>query len=271
MHGCGNDYIYINGAGAVPEDKKEFARRVSDRRKGIGSDGVIYINPSDEADFEMEMYNADGSEGLMCGNGIRCVGKYIHDKGLSDRKNLSIMTKSGIRALTLHERDGVVDSATVDMCPPILQPSRIPVKAETDVIIDFPHIVGGREYRITCVSMGNPHCVVFGEDIQDMDLEKIGPMFENDPIFPEKINTEFVHVIDRGRIEMRVWERGSGETAACGTGACAAAVASVLNGFTDRRVIVELKGGTLEIEYRADDDRVFMTGEAVTVFEGEIF
>ncbi len=270
MHGCGNDYIYINGAGVVPEDKPLFARTYSDRHTGIGADGVIYINPSDEADFEMEMYNADGSEGKMCGNGIRCVGKYIHDKGLSEKKQLSIMTKSGIRELTLHEEDGIVDSVTVDMGVPILSPEQIPVKISSERVVDHPYTVSGKEYRITCISMGNPHCVVFTEDVWGMDLKEIGPCFENDPIFPEQVNTEFVRVKDRSFVEMRVWERGSGETFACGTGASAVVAAAVLNGKTDRKVRVKLLGGELLIEYRQDDGRIYMTGEAVTVFEGEI-
>ncbi len=270
MHGCGNDYIYINGAGTVPKDKSAFAKRVSDRHTGIGSDGVIYINPSEEADFEMEMYNADGSEGKMCGNGIRCVGKYVSDHGLTRKTELAIATKSGIKTLQLHQINGVTESVTVDMGRPGLAAGKIPVLYEKEQVINAPFAIDGTEYRITCVSMGNPHCVLFMDHISELPLEEIGPRFENADIFPDRVNTEFIQTEGRNLMSMRVWERGSGETFACGTGACAAAVAGVLNGLTDRKVTVKLLGGNLEIEYRESDGRVFLTGEAVTVYEGDI-
>ncbi len=270
MHGCGNDYIYINGAGTVPKDKCAFAKRVSDRHTGIGSDGVIYINPSEEADFEMEMYNADGSEGKMCGNGIRCVGKYVSDHALTKKTELTIATKSGIKTLQLHQVNGVTESVTVDMGKPELTAGNIPVLYEKEQVINAPFAVNGTEYHITCVSMGNPHCVLFMDHISELPLTEIGPRFENADIFPDRVNTEFIQVEGRNLMSMRVWERGSGETFACGTGACAAAVAGVLNGLTDRKVTVKLLGGNLEIEYRESDGTVFLTGEAVTVYEGDI-
>ncbi len=270
MHGCGNDYVYINGAGTVPKDKCAFAKRVSDRHKGIGSDGVIYINPSEEADFEMEMYNADGSEGKMCGNGIRCVGKYVSDHGLTKKTELTIATKSGIKTLQLHQINGVTESVTVDMGKPELTAKNIPVISDKEQVVNTPFTVNGTEYHITCVSMGNPHCVLFTDHISELPLPEIGPRFENADIFPDRVNTEFIQVEGRNLMSMRVWERGSGETFACGTGACAAAVAGVLNGLTDRKVTVKLLGGNLEIEYRESDGTVFLTGEAVTVYEGDI-
>ncbi len=270
MHGCGNDYVYVNGFLEKVGNKAELARRVSDRHKGIGSDGVIFINPSEEAEFEMEMYNADGSEGKMCGNGIRCVGKYVYDHGMTDHTTVKVSTKAGIKTLELSVKDGKVNSVTVDMGSPLLTPADIPVTLPGERIVDHPYPFGGKEYRITCVSMGNPHCIVFTDDVDGLNLPELGPIFETDPIFPDRVNTEFIHVTDPKRMEMRVWERGSGETEACGTGACAAAVAGYLNGLTERKVTVKLLGGELEIEYREDDGRIYMTGEAVTVYEGSI-
>lgn len=302
MQGIGNDYVYVNGATDRPRDPAAAARFVSDRHFGIGSDGLILINPSQKADFEMEMYNADGSRGEMCGNGIRCVGKYVYDHGLTDRTTLRIETLAGIRTLELTVGgDGKVWGARVDMGRPVLEPKKIPVAlpAETrdeaagcrgtvsdggisGAVVSCPHrfgspdfpgnfLTGGEECRITCVSMGNPHCVIFTDrDVDALDLAAIGPVFENADIFPERINTEFVNVKDRGRLRMRVWERGSGETLACGTGACASAVAAVLNGLADRRVTVELAGGELTIEWSEADGHVYMTGPAAEVFEGTI-
>ncbi|MBO6111913.1 MAG: diaminopimelate epimerase [Lachnospiraceae bacterium] len=270
MHGCGNDYVYVDGAKEKVKDKSLLAKQISDRHFGIGSDGVIFINPSDEADFEMEMYNADGSQGEMCGNGIRCVGKYVYDHGMIKSDTVRISTKAGIKTLKLKIEGDKAVEVTVDMGIPVFEPENIPVKLDGDRIISRPVAIGGSEYKITCISMGNPHCIVFVDDVNGIDIEKTGPLFENDPIFPRKVNTEFICVKDRTHIDMRVWERGSGETLACGTGACAAAVACCLNGLTDRRIAVKLLGGILDIEYDEKDDHVYMTGPAVTVFEGDI-
>ncbi len=269
MHGCGNDYIYVDGSKEKTEDKGELAKKISDRHFGIGSDGVIFINPSSDADFEMQMFNADGSEGEMCGNGIRCVGKYVYDKGLIKSDTVSISTKAGIKTLKLKIKDDKVYAVRVDMGRPAFEPEKIPARFEGERIVSKPLEIGGKTYNITCVSMGNPHCVVFTEDVEKLDLVKLGPLFENNPLFPERINTEFIRIRDRSRIDMRVWERGSGETLACGTGACASVAAGVLNDLTDRKVTVKLLGGTLEIEY-AEDGHIYMTGPATTVYEGEI-
>ncbi len=272
MHGIGNDYVYVDGSKFRPADPAAAARQVSDRHCGIGSDGLILINPSGKADFEMEMYNADGSRGRMCGNGIRCVGKYVYDHGLTDRRHLKIETLAGIRTLELFTgADGLVGSVRVDMGQPELRPSEIPALFPGDMVRAHPFSIGGRDWEITCVSMGNPHCVVFlREDVRQFPLEKYGPLFENADVFPDRINTEFINVTDRNHLRMRVWERGSGETMACGTGACAAAVAAILNGYTERAVTVSLLGGDLEIEWSEGDGCVFMTGPAAEVFEGDI-
>ncbi len=270
MEGCGNDYIYIDGTKESVSDKAGLSRRLSDRHFGIGSDGIIFINPSDTADFEMQMFNADGTEAEMCGNGIRCVAKFIYDKGLKRSETLRIQTKAGIKEIRLVIRDGVVTGATVDMGVPILKCSEIPVIAPGDDPVGIEIETGGKKQKVTCVSMGNPHCVVFVEDTAAIDIEKEGPLFENNTAFPKRINTEFVHVKDRGHIDMRVWERGSGETLACGTGACASAVACVLNGLTQRKIAVKLLGGILDIEYAEKDGHVYMTGPANTVFEGDV-
>lgn len=270
MQGLGNDYVYVNCMDQMVEDAAETARRVSDRHFGIGSDGLILICPSDKADFEMRMYNADGSRGEMCGNGIRCVGKYVYDYGLTDKTALSVETLGGIKHLFLEVEDGKVRLVKVDMGPAILEPDKIPVIAEGSQVVDEPLQVDGKTFRMTCVSMGNPHAVVYVDDVQGMDLTKTGPSFENHERFPNRINTEFARVLDRNTVEMRVWERGSGETLACGTGACAVAVASILNGYTEDQVTVRLLGGDLKIEWGREANKVYMTGPAEVVFDGEI-
>lgn len=269
MHGIGNDYVYVDAFAHRVADPAALARRVSPRRTGIGSDGLILICPSDVADARMEMYNADGSRGAMCGNGIRCVGKYVADHGLSTNQPLRIETDSGIKTLSLARRGGQVVEVTVDMGAPILDGPRIPVAAEGRVI-DAPLEVAGASHRVTCVSMGNPHCVVFRDDVDELDLERLGPPFEHHPFFPDRVNTEFIRVDSPSLLRMRVWERGSGETAACGTGACAALVAAVLTGRAERRATLRLNGGDLAIEWRAGDDHVLMTGGAEEVFHGTI-
>jgi len=271
MHGCGNDYVYIDCTKMqIKGNIGDLAVKISDRHFGVGSDGLILIKPSDMADFFMDMYNSDGSRGKMCGNGIRCVGKFVYDKGLTDKKQLKIETLSGIKTLDLIIENGQVALVTVDMGSPDLAVANIPVLSDKETMINEPVIVGEEEYKVTCISMGNPHAVVFVDDTDNFPLEKVGPMFENHKIFPDRVNTEFVQVIDRNHIKMRVWERGSGETLACGTGACASVVASVLNGLTDNEVKVSLLGGDLHIKYDRDKNLVYMTGPAVTVFEGEI-
>lgn len=268
MQGLGNDYVYVNCMEEKVENPSEAAKRVSDRHFGIGSDGLILICPSEKADFEMAMYNADGSRSEMCGNGIRCVAKYVYDYGLTDKTSISVETLGGIKYLDLTVEDGKVSLVRVDMGRPEFRADQIPIIGEAEVI-DEPIVVDGMEYRITGVSMGNPHAVVFLEDLEGLDIEKIGPKFENHERFPKRINTEFVRVIDRGMIEMRVWERGSGETLACGTGACAAAAASILNGLAERRVTVKLRGGSLTVEWDEESGKIYMTGPAEVVFDGE--
>lgn len=270
MHGLGNDYVYVNCFEEKIDNPPAVARFVSDRHFGIGSDGLIMINPSKTADFEMEMYNADGSRGEMCGNGIRCVAKYVYDYGLTDKTQISVETLGGIKYLDLTVEDGKVSLVKVDMGKPELEADRIPIISEREQVIDEPIEVDGKEYHMTGVSMGNPHTVIYVDDVKGLDLEKIGPKFENHERFPKRINTEFVHCIDRQTLEMRVWERGSGETLACGTGACAVAVSSILNNLTDTQVTVKLLGGDLQIEWDREKDRVFMTGPATVVFDGVI-
>ncbi|MBQ7839006.1 MAG: diaminopimelate epimerase [Lachnospiraceae bacterium] len=272
MHGCGNDYVYINGfTQKIEQDKKpEFVRRVSDRHFGIGSDGVIFINPSSEADFEMEMFNADGSRSEMCGNGIRCVAKYVHDKGMTDQSEFSIISGGQIKYMDLTVKNGETVAVKVDMGEPVLVPELVPVVAEGERAVDEPITVCGQQYRMTCVSMGNPHAVVFMEDVANLKIEEVGPHFENHERFPKRTNTEFVEVIDRQHVKMRVWERGTGETLACGTGCCATAVACVLNGLTDRHVTVQVLGGSITIDWDEETNHVFMTGPAEFVFEGEV-
>ena len=272
MQGIGNDYVYVNCFEETVQDPSAVAKFVSDRHFGIGSDGLILIKPSDTADCEMEMYNLDGSQGAMCGNGIRCVAKFVYDKGIVRKKNLSIDTKSGIKYLSLTVKNGKVSTVEVNMGSPVLLANQIPVVSDTEQVIDHPLDVNGKTYRITAVSMGNPHAIVYMDDLENLDINTLGPQFENHLAFPDRINTEFVKVIDRHTLQMRVWERGSGETLACGTGACAVAVASVLNGLVDedRPVTVKLLGGDLQIFWNRQEDLVYMTGPAVTVFEGEI-
>lgn len=270
MHGLGNDYVYVNCFEEKIDNPPAVARFVSDRHFGIGSDGLIMINPSKTADFEMEMYNADGSRGEMCGNGIRCVAKYVYDYGLTDKTQISVETLGGIKYLDLTVEDGKVSLVKVDMGKPELEADLIPIISEREQVIDEPIEVDGKEYHMTGVSMGNPHAVIYVDDVKGLDLEKIGPKFENHERFPKRINTEFVHCIDRQTVEMRVWERGSGETLACGTGACAVAVSSILNNLTDTQVTVKLLGGDLQIEWDREKDRVFMTGPAAVVFDGVI-
>lgn len=275
MQGLGNDYVYVNCFKEKIDNPSEVAKFVSDRHFGIGSDGLIMINPSKVADFEMEMYNADGSRGEMCGNGIRCVAKYVYDYGLTDKTHISVETLGGIKYLDLTVKDGKVALVRVDMGEPELDPEKIPIimkgySDETDRVLNAQIKVDGKEYHMTGVSMGNPHDVVYIDDVQGLDIEKIGPKFENHERFPQRINTEFSRVIDRKTVEMRVWERGSGETLACGTGACAVAVASILNGYTEREVEIRLLGGNLQIEWNEEDNHVYMTGPATVVFDGEI-
>lgn len=271
MHGIGNDYIYVNCFETEIANPEEIAIPLSDRHFGIGSDGIVLVCPSDIADAKMRIFNADGSEAKMCGNGIRCVGKYLYDNGIVPKKNLDIETLSGIKHLELHVSGEKVESVTVDMGKAILDPPLIPVKSSLERVIGQPLTVDGIDYKITCVSMGNPHVVVFLDEIDGLNLEKIGPLFEFNNIFPDRVNTEFVKFIDPHTVQMRVWERGSGETMACGTGACATVVACVLNGKCekDSEVTVKLKGGDLKISYRSDG-RVFMTGGATKVFDGEV-
>lgn len=273
MQGLGNDYVYVNCLRETIKNPAEVSKFVSDRHFGIGSDGLIMICPSKVADFEMQMYNADGSRGEMCGNGIRCVAKYVYDYGLTDKTSISVETLGGIKYLDLTVEDGKVSLVKVDMGSPRLAPSQIPIVPENPEdtrIIDAPLEVEGKTYYMTGVSMGNPHTVVYVDDVKGLDLLKIGPSFENHKRFPERINTEFAHVLDRKTVEMRVWERGSGETLACGTGACAVAVASILNGLTEDRVTVKLLGGDLLIEWDKEADKVYMTGPTKVVFDGEI-
>ncbi|MDD6207216.1 MAG: diaminopimelate epimerase [Clostridiales bacterium] len=271
MHGCGNDYVYVNCLKENVPDPEKVAKLVSDRHFGIGSDGLILIQASDVADFRMSMYNADGSEGKMCGNGVRCIAKYVYDNRMTDKKTITLETKGGIKTLNLTVgEDNLVSQVEVDMGKPILKPEDIPVAIPGDLVISEPIEVNGKSYDITCVSMGNPHAVVFVKDTEAIDIEKLGPCFEHHPVFPDRVNTEFVQIMNEHTIKMRVWERGAGETLACGTGACASVVASFLNGFTEDTVLVHLRGGDLKIHYDHDNEKVMMTGPAATVFSGEI-
>ena len=269
MHGIGNDYVYMDCTKERLENPGEIARLVSDRHKGIGSDGLILIQSSDEADFEMAMYNADGSYGKMCGNGIRCVAKYVYDNGLTDKTEISVISGGAVKYLKLTVENGKVKKVRVNMGEPILKPSEIPVVGDSDKLVAVPIVVDNQVYEMTCVSMGNPHAVVFLDDVENLKIEEIGPRFEQHERFPDRVNTEFVERIDRKNLKMRVWERGSGETMACGTGACATAVAAVLNGYAERDVTVHLLGGDLEISWDETDNCVYMTGPAATVFTGE--
>lgn len=271
MHGCGNSYVYFNCFENEISDVEKLSIRLSDQHFGIGSDGVILICPSDVAHAKMRIFNADGSEGKMCGNGIRCVGKYLYDSGIAKFDIIEVETLSGVKTLEMMVQDGVAVGAKVDMGAAILKPSDIPVTSDAEVIINQEILVDGNTYNITCVSMGNPHCVIFCEqDIDTLDLEKIGPMFENNELFPERINTEFVNIIGENELKMRVWERGSGETWACGTGSCAVGVAACLNGHCNKneQITIHLRGGDLMIEYT--DETVFMTGSAEIICNGSI-
>ena len=272
MHGCGNDYIYFNAFTQSIDNPEALSIRLSQRRKSIGGDGIILVCPSDRADAKMRIFNQDGSEAKMCGNGVRCVAKFVVDQGLvpGDRETVAIDTLSGVKQIRLLRENGQVVGATVDMAQAILTPKEIPVLLDGDRVIGRPVEIGGKTWDITCVSMGNPHCVVFVKDVDSLNLEELGPCFEKNPIFPEPVNTEFIRVLDPHTLQMRVWERGSGETWACGTGACAAAVAAVENGYCPKNedITVHLVGGDLVIRYT--EETVYMTGEAVTAFEGEV-
>lgn len=270
MHGCGNDYVYVNLFEEKIDDPSKVSVKVSDRHFGIGSDGLITIGPSKIADFRMRIYNADGSEAEMCGNGIRCVAKYVYDHKLTDRTEIRVETGAGVKTLHLAVENDKVTLVRVDMGKPVLTPSEIPVVADGERVVDEPIIVDGKEWRMTCVSMGNPHAVVFVDDVAHFEIEKYGPLFENHERFPQRVNTEFVQVVSKNEAIMRVWERGSAETWACGTGTCATVMACILNGRTDNRVLVHLRGGDLRIEYDEKTNHLFMTGPATEVFEGEI-
>lgn len=268
MQGIGNDYVYVNCFREQVENPSQVAIKVSDRHFGVGSDGLILIKPSDVADFEMEMYNADGSQGAMCGNGIRCVAKYVYDYHLTDKTSISVNTKSGIKYLDLTVEDGKVKEVKVNMGAPILNTAEIPMIYGKEQVIAQPLNINQNLYEVTAVSMGNPHVIVYMEDVKNLKIEEVGPYFEKSSVFPESVNTEFVRVIDRNTVEMRVWERGSGETLACGTGACAVAVACILNGYTEDQVTVKLLGGDLKIFWDREADLVYMTGPAEVVFDG---
>jgi len=268
LHGTANDFIYVDARAGFPGDPAVIARRLCDRRRGIGADGLILLLPSTEADGRMVIYNSDGSRAEMCGNGIRGLAKFTYERGLLAKNPLAIETDAGVKTLRLQLDAGRVTRVTVDMGMPEWRGREIPVAADGEVL-DHPLVVDGRTWSITCVSMGNPHCVVFVDDVAGLPLETLGPRFEQHPFFPRRVNTEFVRVEDRERLTMRVWERGAGETMACGTGACAVAVAAARTGRSARRVTVTLPGGPLEIDWRADD-RVLMTGDAVAVFEGQV-
>lgn len=270
MHGLGNDYVYMDAINQEIQDESSLAQFVSNRHFGIGSDGLILICKSDVADFKMRMFNSDGSEAEMCGNGIRCVGKFVYDKGLTNKTTVTIETLAGIKTLILNTRDGKVETARVDMGEPVLEPNKIPVKSNENPVKNLKLKVEDREFTFTCVSMGNPHAIAVVESTAKFNVEKYGKVIEVDKVFPKKTNVEFIEIVDKNHIKMRVWERGAGETLACGTGACATAVACSLNKLTQRHVYIELLGGTLEIEWSEKDNHVYMTGPAVTVFEGKI-
>ncbi|HIT84814.1 MAG TPA: diaminopimelate epimerase [Candidatus Ornithomonoglobus intestinigallinarum] len=275
MQGAGNDYIYVNCLDKNIENINETAKRLSDRHFGIGSDGLVLICPSDKADFKMEMYNSDGTRAEMCGNASRCVGKYVYDKGLTAKTSVTLETLAGIKTLDLNIKNGSVKSVCVNMGAPELSPVKIPVKSDLDKFISQPVIADGTEYRVTCVSMGNPHAVIFedeknGLDIDTFNIEKLGPLFENNPIFPNRTNTEFARILNGGTIKMRVWERGAGETLACGTGACAVLAAASLCGLAGDEADLLLLGGTLHIKWDKTDNNIYMTGPAEFVFDGTV-
>lgn len=272
MHGIGNCYIYVNCFEETVENPQELAIKVSDVHFGIGADGLVMICPSDKADFKMRIFNADGSEAKMCGNASRCVGKYVYEKGLTNKKEVTLETLSGIKILKLEEKNGEIASVTVDMGKISLNPRDIPVLSDKDKFIDEPVEVGGKTVNITAVSVGNPHAVVFVENVDELDLKKIGPIFENHKLFPDRVNTEFIHVIDENTLKMRVWERGSGETWACGTGACASVAAAVENGYCkkDTEITVHLRGGDLKIVYQSDG-HIIKKGPAAFICDGVLF
>lgn len=271
MHGLGNDYVYVNCFQEKVENPSEISKIVSDRHFGIGSDGLILIKPSDIADFRMDMYNADGSQAEMCGNGIRCVGKYVYDYGLTDQTRVSVETLAGIKYLDFQVEHGKVAQITVDMGTPELRAELVPVVSEQEQVINETIHAAGKDWKMTAVSMGNPHCVIFiDEPVKDFPLEEVGPQFESHERFPKRVNTEFIQVLDRKTVNMRVWERGSGETMACGTGACASAVAAILCGYTEDEITLHLLGGDLKVRWDREEDRVYMTGPATVVFDGEI-
>ena len=271
MHGLGNDYVYIDAINQKIENESSLAKFVSNRHFGIGSDGLILICKSDIADFKMRMFNSDGSEAEMCGNGIRCVGKFVYDKGLTDKTIVKIETLAGIKTLALNTKEGKVETARVDMGEPILEAEKIPVISKEQPVKNLELEAENKKFKFTCVSMGNPHAITIVENTKEFDVEKYGKILEVDKAFPKKANIEFAQIIDKENIKMRVWERGAGETLACGTGACATAVACNLNGLTGRKVNIELLGGTLNIEWNEKDNHVYMTGPAVTVFDGELY
>jgi diaminopimelate epimerase len=272
MHGAGNDYIYVNCFDEIVKDPKRVSIQVSDRHFGIGSDGLVLIEPSEIADFKMDIYNADGSQAKMCGNATRCVAKYVYDNKLTDKNEISLETLSGIKHIKMKVENGRVTAATVNMGAPVLRGEKIPVRLTGETIVNRSITAGGEDYNVTCVSMGNPHCIIFIDGVNELPLEKIGPIFENHELFPDRINTEFVERADGNSIKIRVWERGSGETLACGTGACASAVACVLNGYCkkDEDIRTILRGGELIIRWDSASNNVFMTGPAATVCTGEI-
>ncbi|MBO4925543.1 MAG: diaminopimelate epimerase [Clostridia bacterium] len=269
MHGIGNDYIYVNCFEEVVSDPERLAIVMSKPHFGCGSDGLILIEPSDTADFGMRIFNSDGSEAGMCGNGIRCVGKYVYERGLTDKTELTIDTKGGLKQIKLQLEDGKVSRVKVDMGTPELNPRLIPVDLPGEMVLRHRLQIMGQTWFITCVNMGNPHAVLFVRDPEVVDLPTIGPMIEHHPLFPRRTNVEFVRVIDRGILQMRVWERGAGETLACGTGACAALVAAVLAGNSDRTVQMKLSGGNLQLHWSAEDNHVYQTGPAEFVYDGE--
>ena len=270
MHGLGNDYVYIDAIHQDINEPSSLAKFVSNRNFGVGSDGLILICKSDVADFKMRMFNSDGSEAEMCGNGIRCVGKFVYDKGLTNKTEVAIETLAGIKYLKLSVKDGKVDTARVDMGEPIFEPQKIPVNTLENPVKNLKVMAQGKDFNMTCVSMGNPHAIAIVEDVKKFDVEKYGKVLEVDKLFPKRINVEFAEIVDKNNIKMRVWERGAGETLACGTGACATLVACNINGYTDRKATIELLGGNLYIEWNKEDNHVYMTGPATTVFEGEL-
>lgn len=270
MQGAGNDYVYVDCTKTMIKDAGEVAKKISDRHFGIGSDGLVLICPSDKADFRMEMYNSDGTQAEMCGNATRCIGKFVYDRGLTAKTTVTLETLGGIKILELNIADGKVDTVRVDMGEPVTVPKDIPIASDKERFCDEPVTVGGKMYKITGVSMGNPHAVTVIDDTASLEIEKIGPLFEHHKLFPNRINTEFAEIVDKNTVKMRVWERGAGETLACGTGACATLVALAMNGYTEREADLLLLGGKLHIKWDESDNHVYMTGPAEFVFDGEI-